>query len=710
MKLHSFCKDIACSLLLCMSAASLAAADGIMCGEDGVEVYFDLGSTDAEFDGLYADEGSLLRSIRYQGNEKLSSLVPDQGGDLMFKTIDVPGLLAYTAQSLVAYTSDAQSLLRVFDYSMPGEMMELGQLQLAAPLDFIRVEGSILVGVREGGGLVVIDVSDPSQPTLVGEQEFSGTVRAMDLDEGIVSVATDEDDLVRFFDVTDPENPSLLSTVEDPRVMQDHALESHNGWVYSIGFEGVSVIDLGLPSAPMLMRTIPYEELVSTSVIPRATRKAADSQGDLLTMQFEQGGVFVFDISSPTEPRIVAQYDSQYAEAGVALDAGDVYIQTLWGVVYRGDIAEMDAEGSILDASEGLRFLYDATDFGFANQRVYATGIGYYAYSVYEIGDDGQPELEQQFSFNPGEFAYNAVQYQHYSYVAAGGQGLVVIDHDRPEGERELFRFNPISSVVRVLRDGRDLLVLDESGVMILMDITLPESPLIRTLASFPYPAKPKTLVFDDLRAYGITDHPQNEDGSLGFVLDLSVPFRPEIVEYEHYERNYDQMIATGDSFYAIDSAADSFGIGVLDRPSIREGQLIDIPVDCTSIAAIDDRHLLLGDRDGQLLCFDLWEYEISGTVQIGGEVRAIGVDRGRAYADGTWGSAQVVDVDDACAICPADLNSDGSVNFLDVAAFIQSFNAMSADADLNGDGRWDYFDIANFLEMVQNDCEDPFL
>jgi hypothetical protein len=492
--------------------------------------------------------------------------------------------------------------------------------------------------------------------------------------------------------------------------MQDHALESHNGWVYSIGFEGVSVIDLGLPSAPTLMRTIPYEELVPTSVVPRVTRRAADSQGDLLTMQFEQGGVFVFDISSPIEPRIVAQYDSPYAETGVALDSGDVYIQTLWGVVYRGDIAEMDAAGSVLDASAGLRWLYDATDFGFANNRIYATGIGYHAYTVYELGHDEQPELVQQFSFNPGEIAYNAVQYLSYSYVAAGGQGLVVIDHDRPEGERELFRFNPISSVVRVLRDGRDLLVLDESGVMILMDITLPESPLIRTLASFPYPAKPRTLFFDDLRAYGITDHPQNEDGSLGFVLDLSVPFRPEIVEHEHYERNYDQMIAAGDYFYVIDSAADSYGVGVLDRPTIREGQFIDKPVDCTSIAAIDDRHLLLGDRDGQLLCFDLDAYEISGTVQIGGEVRAIGVDRGRAYADGAAGSAQIVDVDFACAICPADLNSDGSMNFLDVAAFIHSFNAMDAEADLNGDGRWDYFDIAAFMKMVQNDCGDPFL
>jgi hypothetical protein len=55
---------------------------------------------------------------------------------------------------------------------------------------------------------------------------------------------------------------------------------------------------------------------------------------------------------------------------------------------------------------------------------------------------------------------------------------------------------------------------------------------------------------------------------------------------------------------------------------------------------------------------------------------------------------------------CLADFNSDGSVNFFDIAAFVQSFSAQSPDADLAAPfGEWSFFDIAAFLQAFNAGC-----
>ncbi|MFG0315391.1 MAG: GC-type dockerin domain-anchored protein, partial [Phycisphaerales bacterium] len=54
---------------------------------------------------------------------------------------------------------------------------------------------------------------------------------------------------------------------------------------------------------------------------------------------------------------------------------------------------------------------------------------------------------------------------------------------------------------------------------------------------------------------------------------------------------------------------------------------------------------------------------------------------------------------------CPADYNCDGSLDFFDVSAFIDDFNAMSPDADFNLDGAWDFFDVSLFIQGFTTGC-----
>jgi glucose/arabinose dehydrogenase len=52
-----------------------------------------------------------------------------------------------------------------------------------------------------------------------------------------------------------------------------------------------------------------------------------------------------------------------------------------------------------------------------------------------------------------------------------------------------------------------------------------------------------------------------------------------------------------------------------------------------------------------------------------------------------------------------ADQNGDGTLDFFDVADFLDAFSAQDPSADLNGDNAWDFFDVQEFLEIFSTAC-----
>lgn len=53
----------------------------------------------------------------------------------------------------------------------------------------------------------------------------------------------------------------------------------------------------------------------------------------------------------------------------------------------------------------------------------------------------------------------------------------------------------------------------------------------------------------------------------------------------------------------------------------------------------------------------------------------------------------------------PANINCDAQLNFFDVAAFIQLYNAQDPIADFNNDGLFNFFDVAAFIGVFNQGC-----
>ncbi|MCA9276918.1 MAG: hypothetical protein KDA29_12915 [Phycisphaerales bacterium] len=78
--------------------------------------------------------------------------------------------------------------------------------------------------------------------------------------------------------------------------------------------------------------------------------------------------------------------------------------------------------------------------------------------------------------------------------------------------------------------------------------------------------------------------------------------------------------------------------------------------------------------------------------------------DLGVVQADGTWDAVTLV-IDEGAISCPADLTGDGMLNFFDVSAFLNAYNAMDPQADFTGDGMYNFFDVSAFLNAYNAGC-----
>tara|TARA_E500000318_G_scaffold111291_1_gene129312 strand:+ start:72491 stop:73846 length:1356 start_codon:yes stop_codon:yes gene_type:complete len=56
-------------------------------------------------------------------------------------------------------------------------------------------------------------------------------------------------------------------------------------------------------------------------------------------------------------------------------------------------------------------------------------------------------------------------------------------------------------------------------------------------------------------------------------------------------------------------------------------------------------------------------------------------------------------------ALCRADLNQDGSLDFFDVSAFLSAYNADDLIADFNDDGVLSFFDVSTFVQAYNAGC-----
>ncbi len=204
-------------------------------------------------------------------------------------------------QGNYAYVLDSRDGLYVFDISLPG------QPQNIATLDFERNQGAdVDIGgnyayIANSFNVRVVDISDPANPLNVAYYDGtnSGTYREIVAQENNVFLAASNGGL-RILDVATPSQPSEIGVFGMPVTPHTFRLMSNFAYVAS-GAAGLYIMDVSNPTYPVVVRN-----LAGSAIAAEVDGRFAY----VLEMNDSHDGIRILDVSEPAAPVEAGYYFS----------------------------------------------------------------------------------------------------------------------------------------------------------------------------------------------------------------------------------------------------------------------------------------------------------------------------------------------------------------------------------------------------------------
>ncbi|OYT16310.1 MAG: hypothetical protein B7C24_08390 [Bacteroidetes bacterium 4572_77] len=250
--------------------------------------------------------------------------------DIIGSALDISGdILAYIPESMGA--GNRLSIMDISDPENPNEMGYYNNISLS--------QDAIIQGdyVYVGGwwdGFTVFDISDPTNPSFV-TKEHNWSSSALPGEEWcyvsdlavygnylyLIDYKPFEDDDTKglyTFDISDPENPVLISRYKQ-QSQQSWRIKAHSNYVYlADAYGGIEIIDVSNPETPI---TVAYQELIDVAY------NLDLANGYAYASCYINGGVQAVDVSDPENPFLEGFYQKSGLFAlNVTANDHDIYI------------------------------------------------------------------------------------------------------------------------------------------------------------------------------------------------------------------------------------------------------------------------------------------------------------------------------------------------------------------------------------------------
>ena len=286
----------------------------------------------------------------------------------------------------------------------------------------VCVEGSIALVAASQGGLVVLDVSNPSAPVHLGTAPtvFKGTGCAYAPSDSFGYVTDGSLGCVAY-DLTDPSAPEEVAYAAGTRTWDIAVVETAPGQLHHIfGADGEGDFRIW-----ELRYFAGYDAWFSNEVYHGTTTGSARGvclHGDLVLLAMEELGLSIFDVSSLQSPYEVGHVDTPGDARSVATDGTHAYV------------ADWRAGLQVIDISEPSSPVvvgsYDTDDI--SDGVYYRDGLVYLAdhnggLKVFDVADPEEPVLVGSLDTPYANAVYVT---DEYVFVADRDWGLVVAEED----------------------------------------------------------------------------------------------------------------------------------------------------------------------------------------------------------------------------------------------------------------------------------------
>jgi len=435
-----------------------------------------------------------------------------------------------------AYLADINAL-SVIDVSVPSNPQKAASCDCDRNPGDVYVSGSYAyVGTYSwdwGGGVQVVDISNPLEPQALGVCTTSSVSR-VHVSGSYAYLATGLSEMdaggLAIVDVSNPSNPQVVAGHETHGMSKDVYVSDSYAYVADeVG--GLRVVDVSNPAAP-------YE--VTHYATPAATE-------DVFILgshaYIAAGDLWVLDISNLSHPKQVALYLTPGFAKGVHVEDGFAYIADYDSglrVIDVSDLSNLHEVGHWYDQYNPARDIERSESYAYV---LHNSG-----FRVMDISDPSNPSA-LGYGGGSSNLTYGIYPEEPYVYKADGYDGLQILDISTPPWPEKVGSFDQeFDKGQDVSVSGPYAYLLDNyagDGKLWVVDVSDPSNP--QEAGYLDTPGGAEAIYISEGYAY-IADR-----GAGLRVLDISSPETPQEVGYYEAPVSAIDVYASGSYVYLCD-------------------------------------------------------------------------------------------------------------------------------------------------------------
>ncbi|MBE0570687.1 MAG: choice-of-anchor B family protein, partial [Ignavibacteriaceae bacterium] len=263
-------------------------------------------SSGNEYALLGVQTGTSIINVTDPVNPMEVAFIPG-GTSSVWRDIKIWGTYAYVVSD---YTSDG---LQIIDLSqLPDTATITNQITtwfLRAHNIFIDNGYAYVIGTEGGGGMHILNLSNPTNPTRTVYYTGSGYIHDVYAWDDTVIVCAGSSQIYQMIDVSNKSIPQLISSS-----LSLPGIYAHSGWMtedkrYFLGCEEFNVRDITVWD---LVDRSTWDLAVSNWQLPSGSSIIHNLfvRGNYAHIAYYTSGYVVLDISDPTNPQLAGQYDT----------------------------------------------------------------------------------------------------------------------------------------------------------------------------------------------------------------------------------------------------------------------------------------------------------------------------------------------------------------------------------------------------------------
>ncbi len=204
-----------------------------------------------------------------------------------------------------AYIGGSCHMVQVFDISNPSDMVEVAEIPISSSSRDIEINGKYLYAISNDN-IMVFDITNINNSVVVSSTYVPGSSSFYDftIKDNYLYIADANNDRIGIYDLSDPINPSYVTSVNLSNAAGDYPmkLQVSGNYVYSTSYVGdFQVIDISDKNNPSLLSTV--VAFSGNSLGARFSDMTL--AGRYIYANDTYGFLYVIDVKNPNDPVIV---------------------------------------------------------------------------------------------------------------------------------------------------------------------------------------------------------------------------------------------------------------------------------------------------------------------------------------------------------------------------------------------------------------------